>query len=121
VTTLPTSGSVASYAVTNEIYYYNWYCVNTNEAVLCPAPWRLPTKTDYDTLVKNSVATTLESYWGFTGAYYSTGLVNADVALYEWSNTATSGAAYNYDTAGHDHYVGTGVGNLYGMPVRCVK
>jgi hypothetical protein len=105
-------------------YYYNWAYVKTNEAKMCPSPWRVPTRDDFNTLVSNM--TTYE--WSVGG--YAAG-DNASHPMWMigetgryWSSTmdakGDSNYALDYYSSGHNLYVNTH-GQEYGIHVRCVK
>jgi uncharacterized protein (TIGR02145 family) len=109
---------------TNTWYYYDWPYVNQNAATLCPSPWRVPTSSDFSTLVSATNYSTLINAWGYGGyAYGSYGSSMADVSMraYYWSSTQ-----YNTNDAYTLHYVSgglnvTSVNKYYGFQVRCVK
>jgi hypothetical protein len=39
---LPTSGETPAFVVKNNLYYYNWYCIQIIKNTACHDPWRLP-------------------------------------------------------------------------------
>ncbi|MDR0738055.1 MAG: fibrobacter succinogenes major paralogous domain-containing protein [Prevotellaceae bacterium] len=55
----------------NTWYYYNWPYVDANAATLCPTPWRVPTRSDFEALILSSSAAILCTEWGYGG--YTTG------------------------------------------------
>lgn len=108
-------------------YYYNWPYVHlygddnaTGEGdKLCPSPWRMPTKSDLQTLCDYSVPQTLSAAWGF-GA--SPGDPNLEWAYY-WSKTRYE---YSYDYAyalwyNRSDWMVNDVHVEDGKQVRCVK
>jgi uncharacterized protein (TIGR02145 family) len=107
----------------NTWYYYNWAYVNANVATLCPSPWRVPSQSDFNTLVNNTTHSTLISDWGYGG--YATDdyvfVVNADG--YYWSSTVySSNTNYAYSLAYTWSDLGVYYGSKYdGLQVRCVK
>jgi hypothetical protein len=47
-------------------YYYNWPYVIANQSTMCSSPWRVPTQSDFDTLVSATDGSTLTSAsWGY--------------------------------------------------------
>jgi hypothetical protein len=107
---------------TNTWYYYNWAYVNTNAAALCPAPWHVPTKADFDALAAATNAAGLVA-WGY-GGYANGGSMDDTSRAYYWSSTVDPS---DTDSAYSLNYYS--VGNLYeyayakslGLQVRCVK
>jgi hypothetical protein len=102
-------------------YYYNWPYVNDNATTLCSTPWRVPAKSDFETLVRNTNYTTLINTWGYGGnAYYSMN----DVSTEAWYRSSTEyGSIYacdlRYESIGYLH-----VGSSYksvGYQIRCVR
>jgi hypothetical protein len=104
-------------------YYYNWAYVDANKATMCPDPWRVPTKEDFETLVSNTTASTLVSEWGYGGTCVSSGTLYAqDGAAYYWSSTEyDSGCVYELGYGSSDVNPQNYVGKYYGQQVRCVK
>jgi uncharacterized protein (TIGR02145 family) len=106
-------------------FYYNWLFVEANKTKMCPSPWRVPTKTDMETLKSNSNGGTLADAWGY-GGYAAGGdsMRNVNLQASYWSSTEYSsgspGAIYliyfgdilrvEYDTS-----------KSCGLQVRCVK
>jgi hypothetical protein len=106
----------------NTWYYYNWLYVNEHSAQLCPAPWRVPTKSDFDVLVTHATVTMLSDAWGYGGyVYYVPILYTGSCAVY-WSATESGGMrAYSFD---YWNNIGVGVDfndKELGYQVRCVK
>jgi hypothetical protein len=109
----------------NTYYYYNWPYVNTYANELCPSPWHVPTRTDFDKLenITHTNMVRLQHLWGFGGLALRISLLNtADDAFY-WSFTeltAEIAYAFHYPTGGgipveYNHF------KLLGYQVRCVK
>ncbi|MDR3351087.1 MAG: hypothetical protein LBN98_05545 [Prevotellaceae bacterium] len=106
---------------TNTWYYYNWSYVNQHAAQLCPSPWRVPAKNDFDVLVGATDVSTLILAWGF-GGYTGNGLMFlVDSLGHFWSSTEdnTSNASALYYTSS-DLYTNVTLKH-YGFQVRCVQ
>jgi hypothetical protein len=103
---------------TNTWYYYNWPYVNENAAALCPSPWRVPSQSDFNTLVSNTDYTALVSEWGYGG---QTNMVNTAMDAYYWSSTQrTTDTAYRlFYLSGYLTVANSN--KYYGFQVRCVK
>jgi hypothetical protein len=104
----------------NTWYYYNWAYVNKNAATLCPSPWRVPTREDFDVLKKNK-STGLADAWGYGGELSSNIFFHGDTQAYYWSSTET-----NDDIAYRLYYSSSNLNvannkKLLGFQVRCVK
>jgi hypothetical protein len=91
-------------------YYYNWAYVNTNKNTMCPDPWRVPIKEDFEMLISNTNAATLTAAWGYGG---SSSECDVSSQAYYWNN-ATGYYWYGY---GNEIDVSTS----HGFQVRCVK
>jgi hypothetical protein len=105
----------------NTWYYYNWAFVNQNAATLCPAPWRVPSQSDFITLVSNTNYSTLISDWGYGGSAAGSSLAYVSLYAFFWSSTAGNGlyAYYVVYSGGHlEPYSGN---KDNGFQVRCVK
>jgi hypothetical protein len=57
--------------ISSNEYYYNWVCVDAAQSVMCPSPWRVPTKSDFETLAGNTSFATLYSAWGSGGTFFA--------------------------------------------------
>jgi hypothetical protein len=115
-------------------YYYNLSYVEDNEAKLCPSPWRIPTKSDFETLVNNANKTRLITAWGYGGRAASSSVLNVDSQANYWSTTwehvtdpldflagAVSGIYFlNYSRDFENLYVDLTL-TTDGFQVRCVK
>ena len=102
-------------------YYYNWAYVNQNAVTLCPTPWHVPTRSDFDALVGNTNYTTLINDWGYGGRAAGTAVNAAGSYAFYWSATE-----FDADKAYNLRYFSTGLGVFYygktdGFQVRCVK
>jgi hypothetical protein len=102
-------------------YYYNWPYVNANSSTLCPSPWRVPTRSDFDALAGATNGATLVSEWDAGGIFDGDSHMGGD-ALYYWSSTASSSTqAYLIaKEAGMKMSVSPG-SKVWGIQVRCVK
>jgi uncharacterized protein (TIGR02145 family) len=104
----------------NTWYYYNWPYVIDNAATLCPAPWRVPTKADFDALVAVTNAAGLIAAWGYGGYAYNSGISSTSTNSYYWSSTQ-----YDNDYAYNLYYKSdkplVSYNRFFGFQVRCVK
>jgi hypothetical protein len=106
-------------------YYYNWTCVNTSAAALCPSPWRVPDQSDFNALISCSGGengSDLATNWPLCGAWIAgTGLIGVGDRCLLWSSTP-----YNNSNAWRLFY-NVGLQNTLSAPkthgyvVRCVK
>jgi uncharacterized protein (TIGR02145 family) len=103
-------------------YYYNWAYVDANREEMCPSPWRVPTKEDFDVLVSNTTHSVLISTWGYGGGTsgWLNGAVGTGSFAHYWSSTDSGIGAcslhydsYDLDVGNYDYYLG--------FQVRCVK
>jgi hypothetical protein len=106
-------------------YYYNWAYVKQNAATLCPSPWRVPSRSDFEILANNTWASALIDAWGYGGDAYSSSIVNSGSYAYYWSSTGYENGfdyAYSllYRTNGYVNPQNTAY-KYYGLQVRCVK
>jgi hypothetical protein len=110
----------------NTWYYYNWPYVNQHAAMLCPSPWRTPTRGDFKTLASNTNNTALIGIWGYGGRAYDSSIMNdVSTRAYYWSSTELSSntnLAYRlyFGTSGYVYPQDTNYKD-YGYQVRCVK
>ncbi|MDR2362020.1 MAG: fibrobacter succinogenes major paralogous domain-containing protein, partial [Prevotellaceae bacterium] len=105
-------------------YYYNWSCVNTYANTLCPPPWRVPTQTDFQTLISCTTASTLSSAWGRPGVIHGSsrsdhGVYGVWWGSYGYGGGAPTGQAISYDSSSSLHTVYHYT--YLGLPVRCVR
>jgi hypothetical protein len=103
-------------------YYYNWAYVNANAATLCPSPWRVPTKADFEERVSNSSGNTLIDAWIYGG--YANGISVNEVSTnaYYWSSTET-GNNFAHSLLCYGSYLRPQdtTYKTNGFQVRCVK
>jgi hypothetical protein len=102
-------------------YYYNWTCVIVYKDTLCPSPWSVPSRTDFDTLMSCSSNSELVSAWGLPG--YAAGDIMAyvGIASFLWTTTELPpGSANSFVHQVSEWHVG-GSGKQHGFPVRCVR
>jgi hypothetical protein len=109
----------------NTWYYYNWPYVIKNSVKMCPSPWRVPSKSDFSTLVSNTTNSTLINAWGYGGLANSNlnFVANESEQTFYCSSTEYSGATnrayyltyYSCCLFVDNTYKG------YGFQVRCVK
>jgi hypothetical protein len=105
-------------------YYYNWPYVIANAATLCPSPWRVPSKDDFDILAAATNPATLhQAWWGYGGNVGSSGMNYVTTQAYYWSSTE-----YLWDQVyyllyeyGSDGVRLTYNNKRFGLQVRCVK
>jgi hypothetical protein len=124
VTTLSeTSYPPAQYKISSNRYYYNWTCVNTASTQLCPSPWRVPTRDDFNTLGNNATGSTLGSAWGYGGYAAGNNIYATDSYGYYWSSTELGGGnAYYFCHLTSSTLTTTAPANqVFGYQVRCVK
>ncbi|MDR1273908.1 MAG: hypothetical protein LBK12_05095 [Odoribacteraceae bacterium] len=100
-------------------YYYNWAYVNANKNTMCPSPWRVPTRQDFERLYNLDMdahqQATFEE-WGL-GGYITDGSVHdASSSAYFWSSSAD---AYYYCYFYGDHAENLSYPD--GLQVRCVR
>jgi hypothetical protein len=102
-------------------YYYNWSCVMLRASMLCPSPWRVPTRDDLVALESTPGCALYDNPWMLQG-YANGGYVYdmGDYGLY-WSNTQ-SDSNYGYVLYYHNNApsVATRL-KIYGYPVFCVR
>jgi hypothetical protein len=104
-------------------YYYNWACVENHAGELCPSPWRVPTKEDFDILTETDYSI-LSSAWGFPGYAMVSNATVTDEGSYAtfWSATprdASTAYTLDYSTTFSTIDVAY-LGRSTGAPVRCV-
>ena len=119
------SGSCRSYVsggITS--YYYNWAYVDNNKYSLCPTPWRVPTKADFDVLVASATLAILVQEWGLRGVISpSTNAISGYTTDgFNWSSTdggestIAAGLRYTNSVLEANNY-----GRNNGGQVRCVR
>jgi hypothetical protein len=102
-------------------YYYNWPYVIANPSLLCPSPWRVPTKSDFEALQGATDGATLTSSWGYGGCANGSSMEFVGSLADYWSSTE-----YNSSYAYYMYYYNTYLSvtsrlKYYGSQVRCVK
>jgi hypothetical protein len=106
-------------------YYYNWPYVNANQSTMCPSPWRVPTPSDFDTLVSATDAATLINAWGYGGYAFIDGMWFAGVQACYWSSMQVENRQFAYylyyDSDSQNATTLSNMGKYQGMQVRCVK
>ncbi|MDR3180318.1 MAG: hypothetical protein LBT61_00100 [Prevotellaceae bacterium] len=102
-------------------YYYNWVYVSQNATELCPTPWRVPSESDFNTLVSNTDYSALIAAWGYGGSAYGNEMDDVNTGAYYWSSME-SGAFTASDLSYYNGglYVGSH-SKRQGFQVRCVK
>jgi hypothetical protein len=104
-------------------YYYNWPYVNQNASALCPSPWRVPAREDFETLTNNTDGNALSALWGYGGYANSNSMEYVNAYGFYWSSTELGSGSY------YAYYLRYYSGNPYvanydkyrGYQVRCVK
>jgi hypothetical protein len=102
-------------------YYYNWTCVNDYATTLCPSPWRVPTLTDFNTLVNCTTYDIIIQAWKLPG-YADAGRVNhAGSAAWFWAITSVNAAnAVDLNIFNGTATVGQGE-KRFGYNAKCVR
>jgi hypothetical protein len=114
--------SSTEYKIYEGRYYYLWTCAYNNRESFCPAPWRLPSLSDFDMLVSNTDRSALISAWGYGGYATGSSINYESSGAYYWSSTeySSNSSYYLYYYSGN-----LGANNFtskyYGFLVRCVK
>jgi hypothetical protein len=115
-----TSYTTAEYKISGERYYYSWNCALNNATTFCPSPWRMPTRSDFETLVSNTSGGDLKSKWGAYGNVEGSSVVWTCCGYY-WATTdksTTEAYSLQYDTCCKPVQ---GATKSSGLQVRCVK
>ncbi len=141
VYTIPASSSPWSdtSATTNKVHYagnttnganYTWYTATAStrgsDYSICPRGWRLPKKSEYDTLASKKTGS-WNSGWTLAGAFFPAAdrvfggsLGNVGSGGFYWSSTAYD-INNAYDLNFNSGYVSTnGDGRYLGFSVRCI-
>jgi hypothetical protein len=109
----------------NKWFYYNWPYVEQRAQQLCPSPWHVPAKEDFDKLITTTSLTALNTMWGYSGIAYSSRIDLIDDGYYAWSATSAQleyGRGENYCFAfTADTVAVTRIYGMLGMTVRCVR
>jgi hypothetical protein len=120
----PSNPPPPEYLAINGAFYYNYSCLVASQTVLCPFPWRAPTKTDLDALFLHLSPATPP--WPFDGFY------DPDYSILEYLGTAgyiPSVTDYSINSLSHyaliwTTYPSITVGSMkknWGMRIRCVR
>jgi hypothetical protein len=105
-------------------YYYNWAYVDANKNKMCPSPWHVPTREDFETLISYANAASLADAWGYGGVALSWGMDVMSTEGDYWSNTKYAESDSHahglcFTPSGQEHV------NKHprsdGAQVRCVK
>jgi uncharacterized protein (TIGR02145 family) len=118
--------TTAAYKMYNGLYYYSWACVKNNQTDLCPSGWRVPAKSDFDTLISNlggeneNAALVLIYAWGFTGFVTGSTVYYVGSHAELWSTTQTTWnrgytLRWDYGFGCREDYIQNG------LQVRCVR
>jgi hypothetical protein len=103
-------------------YYYDFAYVYFNKNALCPSPWRVPSREDFETLVGNTDNPTLVSEWGYGGSAFESFVSYMDSFAGYWSSTENIGSQVFY--LSYSDHVNLGLSVTYGgygFQVRCVR
>jgi hypothetical protein len=110
------------YAMFDDMVFYSWQCAFNNRSLMCPAPWRLPTKEDLEKLAADPYFTALHTMWGANGNYVEHSVSNVSYTTHLWSaDEQNSLHAYSfYCPIGSAPSVQPAT-KYTGEEVRCVK
>jgi hypothetical protein len=111
------------YASSGYHCYYNWRYVDQNAGTLCPSPWRVPSRTDFNTVIYYHTAATLQAIWPYNGYANGNGYYNYNTFGYYWTSTGIDAQnAYQFSYSTSDGRIITASdGRKYGFAVRCVR
>jgi hypothetical protein len=100
-------------------FYYNGTCVKNNKSLLCPSPWRLPTRTDTEALITWSGCCNLYNAFGTKGYWNINNLVETNAAGYIWVENGASdlGSLRWVMNDTYWYYMS----DASGIQIRCVK
>jgi hypothetical protein len=118
-----TDRTSAEYRIYYGRAYYTWSCVNVSQAILCPAPWRVPSQPNMTIARINNTYLTLIRDWG-TGGFASGAdildeYVTGTFYSVDESTDHVAGWYIRYNTEGD--LVVTNYLKMIGRQVRCVK
>jgi hypothetical protein len=107
-------------------YYYNWAYVEVNKKWLCPAPWRVPTKDDFEVLIGNTTPNSLIEAWGLPGIVYFDYKDEMRMLYVEERGRNWSMTDYSYWESyaiewGEEGLQVRALGKMRGLQVRCVR
>jgi uncharacterized protein (TIGR02145 family) len=110
-------------------YYYSWTCAVNNRTTLCPSEtgWRLPTLTDFETLLTSVLGLDQDALaswanaWSKGGVHYNQ-TVSVDLYGAYWSSSVDTRPNYGRYLVSQlaAHQISIYQKN-YGLQVRCVK
>jgi hypothetical protein len=112
------SSTALYYTIANNVYYYNWPCVMSEQSTLCPSPWRVPYADDFRTLKDHATSSQILGDWGPTGLF-SPDMIY-DYIAYAWTLSIDEGVPWIFET-GARYPVWQYFGASSGVPVKCVK
>jgi hypothetical protein len=128
VSAIPTFGG-SYYSEVDGHFYYAHGCIMNNQTTLCPTPWRIPNRVDFDRLAASLGGRTtpaiqrLNAEWG-TGGLHSNGAVsNANISVWALltSESANKLTAFTLTSAfSVDSNYATAASGT-GLQLRCVK
>ena len=108
-------------------YYYTWTCVNTYATTLCPSPWRVPTSSDFSTLIAcassgayHGCGAAMRTAFGTHGYVLGNGLYNTQLG-YFWSNNELSNSSAYVLRFDDGSAVVQGTTKRTGSQVWCVR
>jgi hypothetical protein len=102
-------------------YYYNWAYVNTNKTTICPSPWRVPDRTDFQALMAAAVShTNLNAAWAGHGWRYAYSWAN-DGYNFLWVDEAVDETNATYFYSQSWGFGLSGTGKQASTPIRCVR
>jgi hypothetical protein len=104
----------------NIFYYYNWAYVDAKNDKMCPAPWRIPSKEDFDILENNTNYSTLINDWGYGGRAYGSSMDGVSAYAHYWSSTEHGDYAYYLGYYNNQMSVNYS-SKRYWFQVRCVR
>jgi uncharacterized protein (TIGR02145 family) len=118
----------SNYYNSNMYYYYNWAYVNANKGVMCPAPWHVPTRTEFLDLIScMTLAGTEDQYWPETSVWGGARAGKAyTLDMYDVGNLGAYGSTYVHGTTWYFLeilYGGARINNDgqgIGLQIRCV-
>jgi hypothetical protein len=103
-------------------YYYNWAYVNVNATVMCPSPWRVPSKADFGKRVSTPHKNPSGDVWVYGGYIQGSSVNEVSTSAYYWSSTET-GSNYAHSLLCYGGYVRPQdtTYKTNGFQVRCVR
>jgi hypothetical protein len=105
----------------NTWYYYNWTYMNTNKATICPLPWRVPVKADFQALMTAAVShTNLNATWVGNGWRYGWGW-SEDGLTHLWVDEEVNATDGMYFYSLGWGFGTNGTGKQASTAIRCVR